>query len=1030
MSARAARARGGAPGRAARARRAALRWLWLTVLCAAGLIWPSSPARAEVPPGWLGQRVVDVRIVGEQAGRLDPAKLGITKGEPLSRALLRGALERMGQEERWADVQIDAIAVSGGVALLVHLTPRLLAKRVEFAGNKALEDRELARIIGVREEAELERESFPEFSRLIREAYEARGYYEARARIALRDTDDPGAKVLRVEVDEGAPTRIDKIVFVGDALPRRKGLRRVLGVRRGDIVDRERIDEGLRKTEQSLREAGFYAAQLSDVRIVRHGKKARVTVRSEIEPRYEVEFRNTGPLSRSELFQAMALHDERLASEANLRAVEQRLLDTYRRYGFRDATVSIEAVPRVETIEYKGERWEERTIVLQVSIEPGEQLVIADIEFPGATHFEQGVLREQMFSYLEEELSGSTFRRPVDSEVADRLGFGGGARSARQVPKPIVRDPRRIYYGPAYEEAIAHIRELYRADGYLDVEIGEVGFEPTPDGVESISTIPIREGPRTFLYAVQVENNRELSSFDLLTEASLVRDAPFSYLKLEEARLRMVSLYQERGYFYARIDPRVRMSEDGTRAEVVFHVDEGYVVTVGDIEVRGLDRTSRSMVLNRVRLKPGEPYRPSLVRKTEDDLLALDIFTSVTIAPEEPDLPARVKTVVITVTERKTQWLGWSAGFSTGEGVRGGFEYGYRNLFGHALTASFRGQLGYQFVFLDREIQRRYESLDTEERIEYQTTLTLGVPHIPHLPRTQANVDLSVLSDIQRDFRMQKQSVVTSVVYRPNRRWTFNVAEEVESSYFSLFVAQLDNALPNLPTTSLVPEGQNTLASTQFTFTLDYRDRAFNPHKGVLLTVTNEYARTLNAKPQPIGSGENMRTVLFQSNMARFMVNFAFYIPLAPKLTFASQWRYGRIVHLRKNSQSYPNRRFYLGGTNFRGFNQNQMIPQDLEDADYDATNVVSRGGETFLAGQNELRFPLIGDLYGGLFADVGNLWANPFMLDVRQLELVVGAGLRFQTPVASLAFDYGVRALEFAPFDMRGAFQFAFQTF
>ncbi len=171
--------------------------------------------------------------------------------------------------------------------------------------------------------------------------------------------------------------------------------------------------------------------------------------------------------------------------------------------------------------------------------------------------------------------------------------------------------------------------------------------------------------------------------------------------------------------------------------------------------------------------------------------------------------------------------------------------------------------------------------------------------------------------------------------------------------------------------------------------------------------------------------------MLFVSNMLRFMAGFAFYIPFAPKLTFASQWRYGRIVHLTTDSQSYPNRRFYLGGTNFRGFNQNQMVPQDLEDRpNYDASNVVSRGGETFLAGQNELRFPLIGDLYGGLFADIGNLWANPTQLDVRQLELVVGAGLRFQTPVASLAFDYGVRALEFAPVDMRGAFQFAFQTF
>jgi outer membrane protein assembly factor BamA len=48
----------------------------------------------------------------------------------------------------------------------------------------------------------------------------------------------------------------------------------------------------------------------------------------------------------------------------------------------------------------------------------------------------------------------------------------------------------------------------------------------------------------------------------------------------------------------------------------------------------------------------------------------------------------------------------------------------------------------------------------------------------------------------------------------------------------------------------------------------------------------------------------------------------------------------------------------------------------------------------------------------------------------VRQLQTVVGLGLRFQTPVASLAFDYGVRAVHTGPFGLAGAFQFAFQTF
>jgi outer membrane protein insertion porin family len=172
---------------------------------------------------------------------------------------------------------------------------------------------------------------------------------------------------------------------------------------------------------------------------------------------------------------------------------------------------------------------------------------------------------------------------------------------------------------------------------------------------------------------------------------------------------------------------------------------------------------------------------------------------------------------------------------------------------------------------------------------------------------------------------------------------------------------------------------------------------------------------------------------VFKSNMLRLIGSLAFYIPLTDKLIFASQWRYGRIVQLERRSESYPNRLFYLGGANFRGYNINKVVPQDLrDDQSVDLDFLVSHGGQTVLAGQSELRFPIYGDLHGGLFTDIGNLWRNASAIDLRDLLVVVGAGLRLSTPIASLAFDYGVRVrdLDGKPFAFAGAFQFAFQTF
>lgn len=996
----------------------------------------AAAARAEIPAEWLGTKVVSVRVVGEAAGSIDERALGVPLGAPLNRALVRAAVDRLGQQGRWSDVQVDAVRVDEGVALLFHLVPRLVVRRVDVVGNRVLENRELIRVLGLHEESEIDREHFPSLIAALEREYETAGFYESQARIVLRDTDDPARKVLRVEIVEGPPTRISSVVFRGEALPRRRGVRRLLGVGLGDPADLARIQLGLDETELLLRRSGYHAAELGAPKLERSGRQARVVVESFIGPPFEVRFHGAGPISSSELYQALALDQERFAGEGSLRGIEQKVSELYKRYGFRDVRVIARSrdEARIRPGDEPLAEREEHVMVIDVQIETGAQLEIDAVTFPGATFYSTAFLREQVFSYLEQDLPGSSLREPVDSEVVDQLGLGGSNdRRPRDVPKPILLDPRRMFHAPTYARAVEHIRELYRAEGFLDANVSEVMLTPLATPNHAIAIISVAEGPRTFLYDVRIENNRQLSSRALLEAAGLVRDQPLSYLKLEEARLRMASACQEEGFFFVKIEPSVRRSDDGTRAEVTFHIDEGYPVRVGAIEVKGAERSKLSMILNRVRFILGDLYRPSRARETQDALLRLDVFSSVSVGPEEPNLPARVKTVMITVTERKTQWLGWSGGFSTGEGVRGGLEYGYRNLFGSAVHASFRGQLGYQLVFLDQTIKARYVTLSNDKRTEYQATLTLGLPYVPHAPKIALGVDISVLADIQRDFRMQKEAAVMSMVYRPERRWTLSVAEELEFSDFSLFERNLDN-IGNLTVSDLVPEGRNTLLSTQVTGVWDMRDRAFNAHRGFLVSITSEYARTLAGETKTVVINEMSREYEFKSNMLRFSGSFAFYIPLSARVTFASQTRYGRVVHLERGSEAYPNRRFYLGGTNFRGFYQNQMVPQDLQDLQddprYRTRGIVSRGAETFIASQNELRFPLVGELYGGIFTDIGNLWANPKHFDLRQLEPVVGVGLRFQTPVAALAFDYGVRMLHLSPFDMAGAFQFSFQTF
>lgn len=1019
-----------------------MRLALLSLLC----LVITSQARAQIPAAWQGLRVVDLQVLGEASGRVRQRDLGIPIGAPLSRALVRNAVQRLARQGGWADIQVDAVRAEGGVRLLVTLAPELVVQRVDIVGNTALDDRELGRLIGLKPDDSLERELVPSWVKAVEERYERAGYRECQARVLLRSTPDPARRVVRVEIEEGLPTRISGVVYVGEPLSKRKGLRRAFGMRRGDVLDLDEVEAAVERAERQLRNTGYYSASFGKPEYVFRGRTAQVRVPSVVGPKFEVQLAGVGPLKRSEVFEALKLGEERLSGSGVQAVLRSRVRDVYRRRGYNDVQVKVWIVPAPDA---------DTPALLRVRIKLGVQTEVLRATFPGASHFRQSYLREQLFSYLEEDLPGSTLERPVDAHVADRLGLGGQRLERRRGARlPVVIDPRHTYYEDTYDEAIEHLRELYRAQGYLRVQVGPVRLQPLTGaaaeeaearGVRGVlAAIAVSEGPRTFVYDVAVDDNVQLSDREVLLALSLKRGEPFSYLGLEEARVRLLDAYRERGFYYARAEPRVRFSQDGTRAEIRFEVVERYPVRVGGVEIRGAERSSERMIRNRLAFKLGGLYTPSRERASKQALDDLDIFTTVTIAPDEIDLPARVKTVVVTVSEARTQQLDSNVGFSTGEGARGGFGYRYKNLLGSALRAELRAELGYQFVFLDQEIQNKFEALSLARRLEYQTTLSLGIPYIPYLPRLQTTIDFVVLQDLQREFRMQKEGLVWTLFYRITPQVTVSLAEELEQSNFQILPpqgpAKLDDGetadletdfsgqgaadFGNLNIDDLVPSGENTLLSTKLTLSWDRRDPKGDSF-GALMSASVEYATTINETEQVQPNAKE--ATLTTSNMFRITASAEFLIPTGRRTAVLINPRWGRVVHLDADSESYPNRRFYLGGVNFRGFQQNQMVPQDLEDLDLPSRGIVSRGGETFLAVQSEFRFPLVGLLQGAVLTDVGNVWLDPKGLDPTEFEPTVGLGLRIDMNVALLALDYGVplRTENGSP----GAFQFSFRS-
>jgi outer membrane protein assembly factor BamA len=201
-----------------------------------------------------------------------------------------------------------------------------------------------------------------------------------------------------------------------------------------------------------------------------------------------------------------------------------------------------------------------------------------------------------------------------------------------------------------------------------------------------------------------------------------------------------------------------------------------------------------------------------------------------------------------------------------------------------------------------------------------------------------------------------------------------------------------------------LPSGTATLVAGRSSLSYDQRDNAFTPTRGYFVSTAIELARTLSSEQYAPGTVDE-----FFSRFVKLSLTGSGYLSLGREFVLAAQARIGRIVHLNPASKTYPTRAFFLGGVDsLRGYLEDELIPQDVAEVENLDPNAIVRSGDAFVLYRAELRFPLYRELRGGLFTDLGNLWADAQNLDPLKVRPTAGVGLRLDTPVGPIALDWG----------------------
>ena len=1006
----------------------------------------SAPQQAPTPAG--GPRIYAISLEGaDQAGLL--SSLGIEQGSPLDTRDVREAVRRLHATAQFSRVaawvedipqgQLPA-GFGPGVKLIFVVKPvrRLIA--VSFPGHEVLADSILHQTADLQVKSEYQPEALTRAVEAISAAYYRIGYRHVRVEPVATETKEGVS--LELKIDEGQPTRIAELRFVGcsDVAPCDLGLTRdeltaafKPGV--GEVLNLSTLDESLRSLRDRYRDAGRLRARVDAPRIVElDDRRAQLTVTIQVGPKVSFVLRGNRAFTSALLQGKLGLDpssDEQLDAQLEDQ-MAGRLRNFYVSAGWLGARVA-----------QREMRARDGSVDIVFAIDEGHRTFVDEVQFEGNKHLASARLRDMLFQLLSDAIPSDAYpgTDPGEVEQSGVMGRLPAPRPARTRTSPV-----RVFDPGVYARALREIEDLYKSEGYLNAHAGPPRLLPrkTPGHVAVI--IPVAEGDRAIVSTITIEGGQVVPVPELDAAVTLGLGGAFSYLAAEEGRAALTQIFTRRGYLYARVDDEETFLEGAAgragdvagiqKVSVRYRIQEGPLVRVSLIEVEGQRRTKEDLILDLIALKPGDILTPEVLDRGQQQLLRTGLFFSATLTPLNPEVAEGEKSLLVALRERPTTDVVVSGGFSLADGPRATVQYIQGNLFGRNLTFSAVAKADYPFI---RYLQENSQSCNPTGNAVFQVqcdsgyqqpsdpierVLDLGIsaPRLyPLTDKLRAGIDLIHQRAVRASYRLTKYSVQLSTGLTTRRPLDLGLQYEVGYQQLTHANFSIEDYLAGVDRSIFrQPSGNFLLGSLRPTITVDLRDDPGRPRSGFYFQASGDYLTSLSTNST------------FPIDLFRYQGLVAAYLPLPARSSMVFDIRAGRVVQLNPASQTPGDRRFYLGGaTSLRGFYEDALQPQDLVDSLHrqvatcrsTLTGVgcspqvlalqtfgTSDGGDQFLLLNAELRVPVAASTELAFFYDAGNLWLLPRSF-VSNLSLrdAAGIGLRYATPIGRIAIDIGI---------------------
>ena len=627
------------------------------------------------------------------------------------------------------------------------------------------------------------------------------------------------------------------------------------------------------------------------------------------------------------LKEQITLYEEGDFDDYELDASRHKLINFYKLRGYEDVAV-----------QYAREKLNDDEYLITFKIAEGHSRRIKKIKFEGNQNIDDDRLHELILS------------------KENAIGEEG------------------YYFQPLLDQDLKLIEELYKSEGFLDVQVGQWKKEYNEFGDKVLLTLKIDEKPRAIVENFKVEG---LETLNAEQQARILRGmviAPgraYSSTHLEQDLQVMAARLANRGYPYAKIDREVQNTHDHFW-DVKIKVNLGTQVKIGHVLIVGNSLTRESTIRKNLRFKGGDLFSATRLLQSQINLRKLGIFDGVNI--EALGLANQEETVHVRIQlqEKKSKITDLEFGYNTDSGFNGKLVFNKLNMWGSGKNGNVKLQLGQEVSRLELNY------IDPRLRGSSLQLLIGTYAGFERRPFFQ-NFSTGAYGTLFKDFSQH-----LSLYGRLGFEYVnFNESRTVLSV--------------------LRPNGlteDRTRLNTTVGMTYDHRDNFGNPRKGYFL---NGEAKLTNQFIQKDGSYITLH------GSAGY-----WYSPFS-RITFANALRGSKTFTLPKSTEVPIDDRLYLGGDDtVRGFDQDALLPP---------------GGLFSLVHNFEMQFHLFSGFQLVGFLDTGVAVREMEQISLATLRHSIGPGLRYQTPVGPIRLEYGFK-LDRQPGESPGRLHFSFGYF